>query len=439
MYSKNLWFFWWKKIDNSYFSLKSLIYLDDIKNNLVDLELNLQDKTEIEKDAIKSLNDFKVLENLNLYGFKLKDTFLLKLKDLKKLKLRYCENIIFENCCLNLKALELDRYILIKPKLLLKLPNLEECNLCCNYEINYNFIDFKSLNKLKIFSAPGIYFMNLENTFIEEVKCDFKRINDELTEKILLKLLTINSLKTLYLKSINFNIVSKIDGHFDSVTYISIENENQNDDLILDNLQIKFPNLSSLCIKNAHFSHNEMNLEIIENKNSKINDIFLDFKFGSNKRMKICCQSYETIKYFGIDFERISNLKEVLPIFNEKCDIQFKLLKIFYLKCGKYEINFDVLRNIYNNIDKMPNIRQIEIECFCTKLNEEFYGKFIEKILSLNLDFVYLNIQLSYEKLDFFNDSKYSLKELNEMKQKYPKFKSLNFNKIRIYKLKWIK
>jgi hypothetical protein len=34
------------------------------------------------------------------------------------------------------------------------------------------------------------------------------------------------------------------------------------------------------------------------------------------------------------------------------------------------------------------------------------------------------------------NEKKYSIKELNEMKKIYPKFKSLNFNKIVIHKLK---
>ena len=84
----------------------------------------------------------------------------------------------------------------------------------------------------------------------------------------------------------------------------------------------------------------------------------------------------------------------------------------------------------------MPNIRQITIICFCSKMNEEFYRKIIEKILSLNLDYSEIKIRLSWNELVNGFEQMYSIKELNEMKKIYPKFKSLNFNKIKIHKLK---
>ena len=234
----------------------------------------------------------------------------------------------------------------------------------------------------------------------------------------------------------NIYEISKIEGHNDSITYLLIENKNDYGEINFDFLQNKFPNLSSFYFDNSHFKHNEMDLEIIENKKSKINDIVIDCKFGQNKKNKIYCQSYETLKYFGLEFEKIYDLKKILPIFKEKCEIKFKELIIFYFKNEKYETNIDVLKNIYNNIDKMLNIRKIIINCFCSKMNEEFYGKFVEKILSLNLDSSELKIRLSRNELANGYEEIYSIKELNEMKKIYPKFKSLNFNKIKIHKLK---
>lgn len=324
-----------------------------------------------------------------------------------------------------------------RAKIIIKTSQSCRIELDYNSESNYNLlIDFKSLNKLEKISAPGEYFMNLENTNLKNAKCNFRKINNKLTKEILHKLLTIKSLQYLFLESINFNFneMSKIDGYISSLIYLSIEN-NKNDDFIFDNLQTKFPNLSSLCIKNCNFNDNIMNLEIKENKNSKINDLLLDFNFGSNKKTNVFCQSYENLKYFRIRCNHISNIKEVLPFFNTKCDITFNELNTFYFQCGEYETDFDVIKNIYNNIDKMPNIRNFDIICFCQTINEKFYEQFIGKILSLNLDNAIIKIRLSSNRLDF-PASKYSIKELNEMKKKYPKFKSLNFNKIIIYKLK---
>jgi len=201
-------------------------------------------------------------------------------------------------------------------------------------------------------------------------------------------------------------------------------------------LQNKFPNLSSFYFENLFFEDNEMDLEIKENSKSKINDIVIDCKFGQNKKNTIYCQSYETLKCLELKIQKIYDLKKVLPIFNEKCEIKFKELEMFSFENEEYETNIDVLKNIYNNINKMPNIRQIVIICFFSKMNEEFYRKIIEKILSLNLDSCELKIRLSKNELVNGFEQMYSIKELNEMKKIYPKFKSLNFNKIKIHKLK---
>ena len=419
-------------------SLRTIFTHKDIKNNLIYLHLDSYDKIEIKNNLFEHLNDFKVIKSLYLNNFKFENSFILTLKDLEELNLINCENISFENCCLNLIELTLNNSHIITPKSLLKLPNLESCDLCYYSNINYNLlIDFKSLKNLNELSAHGNYFLNLENDSLEIAECHFNDINDTIVKKILNKLLSFKYLSHLSLKSFNMNIneISKIEGSNNSIVYLLIENNNSGE-INLDFLQKKFPNLKSFYFENSNFDDDFMDLEIKENKNCKINDIVMDCKFGQNKKIKMFCESYETLKFLGIYIEKIYDLKKVIPIFNKKCYIKFNSLLVFSFISEENETNFDVLKNIYNNIDKMPNIRKIIINCFCSEMNEEFYAKFIGKILSLNLDSCKIKIRLSRNDLNTGIENKYSIKELNEMKKIYPKFKSLNFNKIEIHKLK---
>ena len=419
-------------------SLRTIFTHKDIKNNLIYLHLDSYDKIEIKNNLFEHLNDFKVIKSLYLNHFKFENSLILKLKDLEELNLINCENISFENCCLNLIELTLNNSHIITPKSLLKLPNLKSCDLCYYSNINYNLlIDFKSLKNLNELSAHGNYFLNLENDSLEIAECHFNDINDTIVKKILNKLLSFKYLSHLSLKSFNMNIneISKIEGSNNSIVYLLIENNNSGE-INLDFLQKKFPNLKSFYFENSNFDDDFMDLEIKENKNCKINDIVMDCKFGQNKKIKMFCQSYETLKFLGIYIEKIYDLKKVIPIFNKKCYIKFNSLLVFSFISEENETNFDVLKNIYNNIDKMPNIRKIIINCFCSEMNEEFYAKFIGKILSLNLDSCKIKIRLSRNDLNTGIENKYSIKELNEMKKIYPKFKSLNFNKIEIHKLK---
>ena len=428
-----------KHDEKSFNSLTTIFTHNDIKNNLIYLHLDSYDTIEIKNNLFEPLNDFKVLKSLSLNHFVFENSFFLKIKDLLDLELIFCENISFENCCLNLIKLRLNDSHIITPKSLLQLPNLKSCDLCYYSKINYNIlIDFKSLKKLEKFSAHGKYFLDLENNSLNVAECYFNDINDTISKNILNKLISFKYLNNLYLNSFNMNIneISKIEGSNNSIVYLLIENQKKDGEINLDFLQKKFPNLLSFYLKNCHFNHDLMDLEIKENKNCKINDIVIDCKFGQNKKIKMFCQSYETLKYLGIYIEKICDLKKVIPIFNEKCEIKFNSLIIFSFISEEYETNFDVLKNIYNNIDKMPILRKIIINCFCSEVNEEFYAKFVEKILSLNLDSCEIKIRLSRNDLNTGIEKKYSIKELNDMKKIYPKFKSLNFNKIVIHKLK---
>ena len=77
---------------------------------------------------------------------------------MKKLILTFCKNLILlEETCLNLIKLEIMYCEISTLNKLLKFPNLEEIKISDSINENehkYNsLIDFKSLNKLKIFNV----------------------------------------------------------------------------------------------------------------------------------------------------------------------------------------------------------------------------------------------------------------------------------------------
>ena len=80
---------------------------------------------------------------------------------------------------------------------------------------------------------------------------------------------------------------------------------------------------------------------------------------------------------------KINNLKDVLPIFNEKCQIKFKNLKKFeFSSNAKQGISIDVLKNIKNNIDCMENLESFKICCFVDEIDQDFYKEFIAKFMN---------------------------------------------------------
>ena len=80
--------------------------VNNIEKNLLCLNLVVgfikYDK--IDPNSIKNLNSFTSLEILELKGFKFKSVFILKLKNLKNLNLKNCDNFALdEKSCQKLK------------------------------------------------------------------------------------------------------------------------------------------------------------------------------------------------------------------------------------------------------------------------------------------------------------------------------------------------
>ena len=125
------------------------------------------------------------------------------------------------------------------------------------------------------------------------------------------------------------------------------------------------------------------------------------------------------------------NLKDGFPLFTKKCNVIFKSLIEFSISnyCG-YDLTSEVINNIYNNINKMPNLRKFKISSDIEEIKEEFYIKFIKKLLKLNLDSIYLSLRIGD---DMRAGEKYTI---NELKKIYNDLNENNIDEIFISKLK---
>ena len=218
---------------------------------------------------------------------------------------------------------------------------------------------------------------------------------------------------------------SKISDTNDSIKKLIFQNLNQ--DLKLDNLLFKFPNLSELDLYSPVFSALvSYKIELKENSNSKLNKIKLKLRFRVN--IEISCPPFENLEIFNLSVKyRISNMKDVFPIFNSECKKILKNLIIFKFS-QKQEIQLEVLYNIYNNLDKMCNLKHFSLTCLQRNIEENCHKNFIKKLLSLRLDSISFNI------IKKKAGESYSEKELKEIYHDL-NIKQFRKNKIDIKKL----
>ena len=399
---------------------QNLFSFYNINNNLVYLEIDIfenvfnEEKIEINPNIFEGLNNFKSLEKLNLKGLRFINNFELKIYYLKEISLSFCGKITFaENIFFNLKKLSFYDINVNRPKSLLKFPELQECYL---YNKINNIIDFKSLKNLKILELNIYDFVNF--TYLEKIPLEQLKINSDLdvtveTEKNMLeKIFLIKSLNKINLDLYNINNeeISNINGENINVTTLNVLWKNKNNDCNIINLQKKFPNLSKLYIYISIFNNdNNGNLEIEVNKTCKIKEIILS-GYG-NKNIKFYC-SYEYLEKLRINlFKQINNIKDAIPIFNNKYSNEFKSLKSFeFISGNENEITLDILKNLYSNIDKIPNLKNFKLDCIINDLDNDFYQKFIKKII-----FAVNHVILKINKKAYEKNEKYSENELKEI------------------------
>ena len=424
----------YKKFFEPFFSF------DNIEKNLVYLNINLLlIKTKIDSNLIENLNNFKSLKFLIMKRFKFEKIFTLKLNNLKELILKNCENITFEeNSCLNIKKLILYDCLIIKPKSLIKFPELEICELeRFNYiDQKYDLIiDFSNLKNLKYFTGEICDFINLEDPqSLLNVKLTEKiNISKEIEKEMIEKFCSIKSLKNINFQifKINNNDISKIQGKNPSIINVEVNWMNQSDECILSNFLKKFPSIENLVLETPYIKYYKTFLFLEEEPNCKIDNFSI--KGGGNNAIKFYISPYEKLVSIFFDFySEIFNLENCFPLLNEKCTKIFSSLKCFKLSIfSEYK---NILNNLYNNLDKMPNLQDISINYNTTEFsNKAFYQKFIKKLLSLKLNSIYFSIK--EKQLDFLKqkDEIYSEKELKEI---CPEINCTNLKNIIIFKLK---
>ena len=396
-------------IDTPYSSyiIFNIFSFDNIKNNLVSLSLNLCNNSQrIDSDILSQLNHFKSLKFLKLEEFRFYTPFILKLYNLQKLSVAYCSYIGFDSkSLLNLKSLSL-RYCFIEgDDYLLKMPELEEISIWKSNLI----IDFESLKKLKSFVGQIDYFLLLQNTLLDNVninlndnEIDYINIDAKLIEKL-------NEIK------INNKLILKM-------------NNSKDFDGILYKLQDKYPYLSNLTFKSIYDSSSfsiEKSLTMKDNLYNNNYGFILNIQYPKNINLYCKYEKLETICF--ILHEKI-NIKDI-PIFNEKCKVKFNSLKEFSLSTYDGQIiNFDIIQNLYNNIDKMPNLKGFEIKIDSNNVEEELYIAFIKKILSLKLIRRLIFIIKKHSSRNYYTK--------NEIKDLFPNLNLNNYYQITIQKFK---
>ena len=418
-------------ISNHDLLLKDLFSLKDFSNNLIKLRIEFQ-QIKIENNIIENLNNFKKLEELTFDGFKLTEKFVLKLNKLTKISFKNCVNFAFEeDSLLNLKKLNLIMCRILESKSLLKLPQLEECNIeQNNYKIKYYTIfDFSSIKNLKILFCDVTNFIHLEKINLEVLK--FRASNlfslDE-EKKMFEKFLVIPTLKEIqfWLVNLNDNEISKINGHNNSVKKITIIQYNESNSSFY-NIQEKFPNLSEITIDNKLLTslNNNDGIEINENKNYKIKNITIKAK----KYIKLYCGPYKELESLQLYFYYpIKNIENDISIFKNN-QIIFESLKSFCFDHEDYNIkNQDDIEFIIDIIKKMPNLKEFIFKFKCIEIffNKEFFTNIIRKILSSKLELIVLEIFKKNDLKDYLS--------FDELKKIYPELKQNIDRKILIMK-----
>lgn len=232
---------------------------------------------------------------------------------------------------------------------------------------------------------PDFLFIN-NNTKLEEVILDKNEYRDEIeVEDEINALKKFIEIKTL--KKIEINVrLSKLKDDIEQIG----ENYSVQTLKILDKTKVshdphfllkKYPNLTNLSIR----TNSGGGVVFIEEEPiSKIDK--LDLKL--NRNYIIICGPYENLKTFKL-FINSTELKK-FPLFLDKCEVSFKNLSEFYLQT--YKTKIDMLKNLYKNIDCMPNLKNFTL-FFDAKVEKEFHLNFVKKLLSLNLNKIYFIIE----------------------------------------------
>ena len=394
-------------------------------------------------DLLKGINDLKNLETLELEKITFLTPFELKLFNLKKLILNKCKNILLnQNVGLNLKHVTIQESEILSPNPLIKAPNLEIFEYP-KYTFYYLKWEFKKINRifdlstsfnLKVFEGELSNFIELGNLPLEKVFISATEGNEtkESIKKMLNIIIFSTTIKEIYLKRnmLETNDIKAIGEKNYNITKLSIDQEDKEG--LIESLQNKFPNLNDLSfISRLPGRCDQLNIK--EKKDSKIDKI----KIWRPNNLSFYCAPFENLIKLDIYLPKGMGpkIEDIFPIFNSNCNIIFKFLSYFKF-CADDEliIDINILKNIYNNLDKMPKLNNFQM--FCTSfLKEDFANQIYQKLNSMNVN--YFKIDVYFKSIYF----RYNY-PIGHPPPKYPEKKlsngvDKNGNKglIRIYKL----
>ena len=268
------------------------------------------------------------------------------------------------------------------------LPELEDLYFGFNYiDLEKNLLNFQSLKQLKRFKGRNRYFLLIQSQLLEEIVLEDDIIKLEELKQTFNKIFPLKFIKKIDLKlrQKNNKVISEIFGKNESIKEIKIKFSNENEQRLFYHLQNNFLNLTNLNLEFNPLSLEEGLLkkyEFIESPISKVKNIqLIIYKHSS---FKIFCQSFEKIE--SINFETWGlneNLINLFPLLSDKCQVIFKSLKSFGLIIRAVGLNSDVLQNIFNNIDNMPNLINFTFICKPKEMKRKFRQQFLNKILTM--------------------------------------------------------
>ena len=416
-----------------------LFSLDNIKNNLVFLELKMsKERRDLNShDILEVINKLNVLEELRLNSFEFPyyNEGSIEIATLKYLYLAYCRRIAIGQNCINLKVINLYRSfnILIRTN---SLPELETFKSSYCFR-NYNLLNCPKLKYLIRVHIEDFLSLNTINSLGKVYLHNESEYRGGLTKvreiNMINKLISIKTLKEI---KIDISFINKdedlntINGTNLSVEKLIIDCKNEDKstkDIIFYNLQKKFPNLGEfqIYINSASntFDDSEQSqiIELKTDSNCKINKFkYSGMRYPCFYKTKFLIGLYENLT--DVEFGNIpnnSNLDKCFPIFNEKCEnnftslIRFKFSNIILFKDrfynvfqgqpnlpfaidNTYELNPDtelkIIKNIFNNLDKMPNLQYFILKAKWKDIDEDTYKRFIKDLLLSNIKSIVLNI-----------------------------------------------
>ena len=198
------------------------------------------------------------------------------------------------------------------------------------------------------------------------------------------KIISMKSLKevSISLKIINNDNINEIQGENPSIEKLEIYWDKKTSDSNIINLQKKFPNVKSLSLTSSPWNNisGYINLRIEENKNCKINSLSL---YGYSD-IKLYISSFENLVEFDLimHLDKGIRIKECLPFMHKNCNIIFKSMTSFKFKV--FDLEYELLDNIIDNLDKMPNLKTLELKSY-TSVDSIIYNKLNKKISSIGL------------------------------------------------------